>query len=53
MRRSKLKLRVFDADPEDEDDFMGEIVIDLSGVGDVASTKWYPLRSEVSREKIS
>lgn len=47
LRKSRLKIQVFDHDPDKEDDFMGEVYVDLSVVGDSTVTNWYSLKSEV------
>ena len=51
LNLTKLKLAVYDHDPDDEDDLMGVVLIDLSKVDnffDNIITKWYPLLPQVN-----
>ena len=49
LRSTKLRLVLFDYDSNDEDDFMGEVIIDLGDSGDlgIVSTEWYRIQPQV------
>lgn len=52
MQKTRLIITIYDADNEDQDDFMGEVVIELNKILPIllqgATQNTYPLKPQVT-----